>query len=276
MRGAALVCLCFLPVLACADEVLLKGGGKVAGVIVERTESSIVIEVGPGLVTVPLARVASVREGPSALASYRERASHLNRGDAAGWLALAAWARQQDLLTQSRDAYARVLATDPDNGEANEALGHVLLGKRWVSAEEGYRAAGLLPFDGRWVTPAEHEALLREQAEDAATARAEADARAREAEARAREAEAQAQAAAAEAQQAAGYGGIAMGYAGFGVPYGFFPRARRLHHGLAPLRPIRPMVGSALPPRFSNRGRSTPSVRTASSPPGAIPRRTLN
>src|SRR5258708_318412 len=89
MRRAVLVCLCLAPTLVGADEVLLKGGGKVAGVIVERTASSIVVEVGPGLVTLPLSRVLSIQEGPTALASYRERASGLSPSDLGGWLALS-------------------------------------------------------------------------------------------------------------------------------------------------------------------------------------------
>jgi tetratricopeptide (TPR) repeat protein len=239
MRRAVLAFLCLAPTLAGADEVLLNGGGKVAGVIVERTASSIVVEVGPGLVTLPLSRVHSIQEGPTPLALYRERASGLSRGDVAGWLALGRWARQQDLLTQSREAFARALSIDPASGEANEALGRVLVGEHWVSAEEGYRARGLVPFDGRWVTPAEHAALLREEAaaDEAYAARVEGEARAREAEARAREAEARARAAEAEARQAeTGYGGMGLGYGAAGVPYlpygGFvaFPRFSMRHH----------------------------------------------
>jgi hypothetical protein len=261
MRRAVLVCLCLAPTLAGADEVLLNGGGRVAGVIVERTASSIVVEVGPGLVTLPLSRVLSIREGPTALALYHERAAGLARGDVAGWLALGRWARQQDLLTQSREAFARALSIDPASGEANEALGRVLVDEHWVSAEEGFRARGLVPFDGRWVTPAEHAALLREQAQaDAAyAARVEGEARAREAEARAREAEARARAAEAEAQQAeAGYGGMGLGY-GAGVPYlpfgGFvaIPRFSMRHHAFRG-HPVRSTILPHISHTSSERG----------------------
>ena len=242
MGRAALFCLCLVPTLASADEVLLRGGGKVSGVIVERTATSVAVEVGPGLVTLPLSRVLSIQEGPSALATYRERASHLAAGDVAGWLALGRWARHQELSTQSREAFMHALAADPASGDANEALGRVLLGDRWVSAEEGYRARGLVYFNGRWVTPAEEEAMLREaEAEEAASRiRQEDDARAREAEARAREAEARAQAAEAEAA----YGGMGLGYGAVGIPYlpygGFVPVSPFLfRHHVVRARPIR-------------------------------------
>src|SRR5258708_4286053 len=149
MRRAVLVCLCLASTLVGADEVLLKGGGKVAGVIVERTASSIVVEVGPGLVTLPLSRVLSIQEGPTALASYRERASGLSRADLGGWLALGRWARQQDLLTQSREAFAHALSIDPANGEANESHGRVLFGEHCASSEAGDRARAHFPIDGR-------------------------------------------------------------------------------------------------------------------------------
>src|SRR5258708_37808340 len=140
MRRAVLVCRCLAPTLVGADEVLLKGGGKVAGVIVERTASSIVVEVGPGLVTLPLSRVLSIQEGPTALASYRERASGLSRADLGGWLALGRWARQQDLLTQSREAFAHPLSLDPAKWGANDALGPVLVCEHLPSAHHRNRA----------------------------------------------------------------------------------------------------------------------------------------
>ena len=74
------------------------------------------------------------------------------------------------------------------------------VGGCWVSEEEGYRARGYVRFEGEWISPAEHEAIMRERAVAAdqervrqAEARVqEAEARAREAEDRAREAEAKA------------------------------------------------------------------------------------
>jgi len=100
---------------------------------------------------------------------------------------------------------------DPSHPEANAALGRVEVDGTWLSMEEGYRARGFVPFEGRWVSPAEHEALVRERlAEEASDRdRREADLRVREAEARAREAEARAREAEAAAQPEAD-GGIPL------------------------------------------------------------------
>ncbi|PYQ22035.1 MAG: hypothetical protein DMF79_06805, partial [Acidobacteria bacterium] len=126
MNKASAAWLVFLlPMVVGADEVTLRGGGKVRGVIVESTPESLVLETGPGRVTIPRSRVASIRETASDLAAYYERAAGLAPGDVAGWTALAAWAAEHGLGTQSREAYGRVFQLNPDSSEANRALGRV-------------------------------------------------------------------------------------------------------------------------------------------------------
>ncbi len=187
---------------AAPDEVLLRGGGRVTGVIVERTPDVVVLETGPGRVTIQARRIERIVESRSALQSYNERAADLQPDDVSGWAALARWAAERDLITQSREAWQRVLSADPSNPEANAALGRVEVGGAWLSAEDGYRARGYVSFEGRWVTPAEHEALVREREAEQASERdrREAEVRVREAEARAREAEARAREAETAAQ----------------------------------------------------------------------------
>jgi hypothetical protein len=197
---------------ASSDEILLRGGGRVNGVVVDRTRDAIVVETGPGRVTLSMALVEKVIEGRSALEAYHERAAALESGDVEGWAGLARWAAERELLTQAREAWHRVLAADPSRPEANAALGRVEVDGTWMGEAEAYRARGYVSFEGRWVTPAEHEALVRERADEETSAREtrEADLRVREAEARAREAEARAREAEAAAQPVDG-----------GIPYGW-------------------------------------------------------
>jgi hypothetical protein len=218
-----------------ADEVFLRGGGSIQGEVVQRTAAAIVMEVGPGRMTLPMSRVDRIVATTSDLSVYRSRAARLAPGDSAGWLALARWAEGRDLLTQSREAYEHVVAVDPGNAAANAALGRVRLAGRWVTAEESYRAQGYVPFEGRWVTPEERGAALADRAAEARAREltAEAEARAREAEARARTAEADARRAEAEAE--AGSTGIPYPfvYGGVGTIYGGHlggPHVRG-HHG---------------------------------------------
>ena len=139
---------------ASSDEILLRSGGRVSGVVVERTPSAIVVETGPGRVTLSMALVEKVVEGRSALEAYHERAAALEPGDVEGWAALARWAAERDLVTQSREAWQRVLSADPSHREANAALGRVEVDGTWMGEAEAYRARGYVSFEGRWVTPA--------------------------------------------------------------------------------------------------------------------------
>ncbi len=205
--------LLLLPSAAGADEVHLHNGGVVRGVVVERTADAVVVEAGPGRVTLPLSRVSRIVEANSSLATFQERAATIAYDDVDGLADLARWAGDRDLVTWSRHTWGRVLALDPGHPEANEALGRLYYGGAWMSETEAYRAQGLVPFEGGWVTPAEHDAALRQRTADdlAATGRQEAELRVREAEARAREAEARAREAESYAEEAEG--------SGDGIPY---------------------------------------------------------
>lgn len=212
-----------------ADEVFLRGGGHVKGIIVERTPSKVVVDVGAGMVGIPAGHIDRIVEGRTALTEYLEKAGRLASDDVAGWLALAHWAEQQDLQTQAREAFERVADLDPGNGAAQQALGRIQVGDAWVSADEAYRARGYVPFEGSWVTPAERESILGQRRDEiqAEGARAEADARVREAEARARVAEAEADR--AETEASASDGGIPLGY-GYGYGYGVIGVPVAVHH----------------------------------------------
>jgi hypothetical protein len=207
MRTATLLLAAvLLPAAASADEVYLKGGGKVSGRVVQRTATSVEVDVGGGKVTVPADRVERIEERRSPLDDYYDRAGRLAATDAVGWQALGRWASDQGLSSQAREAYTRVLAVLPNDPEANGALGRVSVDGRWMAEAEGYRARGYVELDGDWMTPAERDAILRERAatEAADRQKVESEARVRDAEARAREAEAraaEAEAAAAEPAQ---------------------------------------------------------------------------
>ena len=251
---------------AWADEVFLRGGGSIHGDVVQRTAASIVMVVGPGRMTLPMSRIERIVATTSAISLHRERAARLASGDAAGWLALARWAEDHDLLTQARDAYERVVAIDPGNAAANAALGRVQLAGAWVSPEEAYRARGYIAFEGGWVTPAERGAIVADRAAEARARELtiEAEARAREAEARARTAEADARRAEAEAQGARNgipypyvYGGVGPygGYGGYGGVYGPAPHGGRsggAHEHRDP--PVVVVVAPAPPPKRDEAG----------------------
>src|SRR5262245_44108284 len=69
---------------AAADEVWLKGGGRIVGEVLERRAQSVVIDVGPGTVTMPMARVERIVSASSRLTEFRNRAGRLATGDLQG------------------------------------------------------------------------------------------------------------------------------------------------------------------------------------------------
>lgn len=236
---ATLLLLALSPGVAAADEVFLKGGGRVSGKIVSRSDTTIEVEVGAGKIGVPTGSVLRVEEGRSPLHEFEERAAAVAVGDVEGWLALGEWATAQGLSSQAREAYHRALAASPGDPRANAALGNVEHDGRWLSEDEAFRARGYVHFEGEWMAPAEQEAILRERSAEEARERErqqdetrlrEAEARAAEAEARAREAEARA----AESQQE--LEGLPLWY-GWGAGPVYWPSGPIVRPPVAPVRP---------------------------------------
>jgi len=244
-RGAIAAGLVLLSAPLGADEVILRRGGKLTGVVVEQTAERVVIDVSVGRVAVPRERVERVVTGKSALQTWRERAAVLAGDDVRGWLSLAQWAEERDMRSQAREAFEHVLALDPTNAPANRALGRVDVDGHWMAEDEAWRARGFVKFDGRWVTPDERDVMMadRAQADAMRAAALEQEARTREAAARARQAEADAQRAEAEAAAASqaaysGDGGIpypyvfgGSGYCTVDSPYCVGPRPPGYGHG---------------------------------------------
>jgi hypothetical protein len=202
------ICLALLLVAASgwawADEVHLRSGGLIRGIVVAESGEAVVVETGPGRVSIPRSHVTGIERAETALAAFYERWATLPPNDVEGLVRLARFAAEHDLATPAREAWRRVLALDPAHPEANAALGRIFLDGQWMSESEAYRSQGYVRVGDRWMTPGEHEALVREEVarEQAALERREARVRLREAEARAREAEARAREAEARADQA--------------------------------------------------------------------------
>jgi hypothetical protein len=170
-RRCALLVLLAVPLAA--DEIHLKGGGRLTGEIVEQTAENITVDIGAGRMTVKMSTVVRIDKSTSPLQEYRTRAAGLAAGDVEGWRELARWASNQGLGTQAREAWTRVTAVVPDDAEANRGLGLVQQDGRWMTEEESYLARGFVKFEGEWMAPGEKQAILAErQASEAADAQA--------------------------------------------------------------------------------------------------------
>lgn len=186
MRRTAILIIVLLAAVAggapaFADEVFLKGGAKFTGRIESQTETMVTVNIGDGVVGVPMARVEKIVKGKSPLDEYEQRAGALGLQDLNGWRGLGAWASQQGLSAQAEEAYAKVLALAPDDPEARQALGYVRVGDQWMTEEQSYVARGYVNLGGEWMTPAAAQQV--QAAEASEQARQEAERRANQAEA---------------------------------------------------------------------------------------------
>lgn len=212
------------PAALLADEVHLKDAGTITGRIVEQTATTVRVDVGGGVMGVPMDRVEKIVKGRCALDDYEDRVKKLGPNDVAGWKKAGRFASEAGLTAQAREAYGRVLKLAPNDPQANEAMGLVNLDGRWVTEEESYRARGFVEYDGEWMTPAEVQAVQAKEAND--RARRDAEDRAREAEAAQREAEARAKEAeekAAEAQRYNNYYNAPVYWGGYGYGVSAWP-----------------------------------------------------
>jgi hypothetical protein len=215
-RGLLVVVAFALP--AAADDIFLKGAGKVSGRILEQTDAAVTVEVSGGTMVVPRQRIDRIDAKRSPVEEYAERAAKLGRDDAAGWKELALYASDNEMYTKAREAWERVLALTPGDPEANAALGRVLVGGNWVSEADGYRARGYVQFEGEWMTPAEQQRILQERAAGRGQqAQRDAEKKTREAE----EERARAQAKAQAEQESEG--GLPLWWGGWGAGPTYWP-----------------------------------------------------
>ena len=199
MRMAPLL-LFLAPATLFADQVFLRDAGSITGKIVEQTKENVRVDVGGGVIGVPMDRVERIEKGRCALDDYNDRAKKLAPTDVEGWKKLGGWASSAGLPAQAQDAYKHVLTQAPNDRHANEALGLVELNGKWVTEVESYKARGFVEYDGEWMTPAQAQAAQAEEAND--RARKDAEQRARDAEQATRDAEKKAVDAEARAKKA--------------------------------------------------------------------------
>jgi hypothetical protein len=195
--------LFFIPAAVFADQVFLRDAGSITGKIVEQTATNVKVDVGGGIIGVPMDRVERIEKGRCALDDYNDRAQKLAPTDVAGWKKLGRWAADAGLPAQAQDAYKHVLKLSPDDPDANEAFGLVELNGKWVTEDESYQARGFVKYDGEWMTPAQAQVAQTSEANN--QARRDAEQRARDAEQATRDAEARAKDAEERARDAESY-----------------------------------------------------------------------
>ena len=108
-----------------ADEIFLKNGRVLEGVVIEQTDTQVVIELAAGKMSLPASMVERIEAAPSRLTDFESRAADLAEDDVKGWLELAFWAADHRLDTRARSTFEKVLSIDPAQVVAMEILGQI-------------------------------------------------------------------------------------------------------------------------------------------------------
>jgi hypothetical protein len=184
MRSFALLLLALaLPLPAAGDTVRLTNGRAYEGVIAETLPEGVRIRLAFGYLVLPHDQVVAVERAPSALAEYLRRKTALSyRADvtAADWLALARWAKANELYQGVREAGQLAAELDPELPGLEPLLrpfGLVLFAElgRWMPLDEAMARRGLVRYEGEWISKEEQRQRLAERARLEAM-RAEAEA----------------------------------------------------------------------------------------------------
>lgn len=156
----SLLALLFLAGAAWADEVFLRNGGKLEGVA-RRNGDRVVVEMRAGTVTLRTTDVVEIVTGETPLHEYQQRLARVQSNPgASAYFDLALWAKSQGLARYVNGLLERVIALEPGHEGARKLLGQVFHEGRWMTEPERLAALGFLAIRGRWVTPAEHQAIL--------------------------------------------------------------------------------------------------------------------
>ncbi len=169
---AALALDAALAAAARADVVHFKEGGTLEGKVVAEDDTTLTLETRFGRQAIAKSRIDHVEKKPTAEEELAAREAKLSPGTPDEWFAVAEFAGKKGLKKERERLLDKVLALAPDHEGANVARGRVKHDGKWMTPaerdaslkqadDEAMRAKGLVPFEGRWVTPEEKDHLER-------------------------------------------------------------------------------------------------------------------
>lgn len=143
------------------DTVKIVGGGHVAGKLVSKKDSGIVLSLDNDIgLFLPKARVQQIKAAATR-EEYRRLATAAGK-DPDLHYKLAIWCKANQLYPQRQFHMQRAIALDENHERARAALGYVKDNqtREWILYEQQQRARGLVFSDGSWQLP---EAVARKR-----------------------------------------------------------------------------------------------------------------
>lgn len=152
MRSFAIILLSCLTATAFGDIVYLKNGGSLEGDVVQ-AEDGVIVKLPAGEVRISKEAIVRIELKKSPFAEYNERAAALKDDDADGHSRLGLWAQGIGLKAQAKEQFLKAIAANPNQAQARQALGYILVNGKWVTEEEEMLARGMVKYDGHWMSP---------------------------------------------------------------------------------------------------------------------------
>lgn len=165
-RRGGLIAAVVLALAACdgasADVLLLTGGGRVEGEILNPEEvprKTYTVRTSLGVeITLPAAEVKKIlRPRPEEIEYEKSKARCPDTVE--GQWALAEWCRQRRLFTRRKMHLQRIIELDADHAEARQALGYTQVGGEWKTLEQRMLEQGYVRHKGRWLLPQQVELI---------------------------------------------------------------------------------------------------------------------
>jgi hypothetical protein len=148
---------------AMADEVVLKTGGRVTGVVQRLDDGGYHVTTAAGTaVRLDRSQVDKLVESSAEQNSYAERA-HAAPDTVEAQLALANWCREHHLSDEASRHAERVVELDPTNATARQMLNFRQVDGEWMTREQLMQSRGMVWFEGKYRT--RQEIAIRERGE---------------------------------------------------------------------------------------------------------------
>jgi hypothetical protein len=148
MKVRTLLLILPLALPAAADEVVLRNGAILSGVVREEGEK-VVLELDFGTMTFSKGEVRSVRKTADPIKEYEQKLAAAT--DAKSIYEVAMWAREKGLTSRANDLLRKVISLDPDHEGARKALGFQKIDGKWLEGDELMMARGFLKFNDVWL-----------------------------------------------------------------------------------------------------------------------------
>jgi HEAT repeats len=140
---------------ATGDEIILRGGGQIRGVVVPDPTLPDYILVQTERLTTPIkyrkGQVVEVVPGPSPLKEYLSKRDKTGQG-AQEQFDLGVWCEEQKLKAYADLHYQHAIEADSTFAPAHQKLGHVLYSGRWLTSDELHEAQGFVKHRGKWIS----------------------------------------------------------------------------------------------------------------------------